>query len=198
MSEFNRFRGSSKTFLICCMPVIILYFLGVIWKMIKTDSGTKKIANISDHLLVFIRVIEYELSFTYLMYFVCIELTAFHEISFICSLCLVVLTFLICGISMLPEKVMKEGELVENEKRKYFLLVCKIANVTLCVMAFIMIFLSDMSLDIAEDIEDYISYTPKKGLYPKWAPANHPSTAAAAAATPKPAPVPKSTPASGS
>ena len=62
-----------------------------------------------------------------------------------------------------------------------------------------MIFFSDMSLDIADDIEDYIGYTPKKGIYPKWAPGNDPSKipAPVVPATPAPAPVPKSTSASG-
>ena len=41
MSEFLRFRGSSKFFLIIFMPIIFLYFLGHIIKMIMTDSETK-------------------------------------------------------------------------------------------------------------------------------------------------------------
>ncbi len=33
-----------------------------------------------------------------------------------------------------------------------------------------MIFTSDMSLDIATDIEDYIGYAPKPGVYPYYPP----------------------------
>ena len=92
---------------------------------------------------------------------------------------------------------MKNNELVDNDKRKYFLVVCKIANVALCILAFMMIFFSDMSLDISEDIEEYIGYTPKKGVFPKWAPGNDPSKVVAPAAPAKAA-VPTSTTVGGS
>ena len=41
MSEFERFRGSSKFFLIIFMPIVILYLLGHLAKLIMTDSETK-------------------------------------------------------------------------------------------------------------------------------------------------------------
>ena len=43
MSEFERFRGSSKFFLAIWMPYIFVYLFGHIWKMIKTD-GEKKVS----------------------------------------------------------------------------------------------------------------------------------------------------------
>ena len=109
---------------------------------------------------------------------------------------------------MLPEMETDGSGGVKKSSRHYFLIVCKIANVALCILAFLMIFFSDMSLDIADDIEEYIGYTPKKGIYPKWSPGNDPSkvvadpaavaAAAAAKAAAAAAKVPKSTPASGS
>ena len=46
MTEFERYRGSSKFFLIMWMPIIIIYFLGHIIKMIMTDGETKVSANV--------------------------------------------------------------------------------------------------------------------------------------------------------
>ena len=131
MSEFLRFRGSSKFFLIIFMPIIFLYFLGHIIKMIMTDSETKKIANVHDKLLAFMRIIEIDLSFTFLIYFICIEMTAFHEFTAICSIALVCLTFLLCLAHMLPEST--EGQ---KTGKRFFKLVCKIANVSLCILGF--------------------------------------------------------------
>lgn len=53
-SEFNRYRGSSKTFLILCMPVVILFLVGHIIKMAMTDGGTIRMANISDKVALFL------------------------------------------------------------------------------------------------------------------------------------------------
>ena len=127
-------------------------------------------ANINDKLATFIRVIEYELSFTYTMYFICIELTSFHIFSSICSIGLLVLTVFLVGVQTLPETIVKDGEEVPNEKRKWFIILFKVMNVGLCFMAFFMLFSSDMSLDIATDIEDYIGYVPKAGVYPYYPP----------------------------
>ena len=82
---------------------------------------------------------------------------------------------------MMAENI-ESGNGIRSNKRHYFLIVCKVANVALCVLAFLMIFFSDMSLDIADDIEDYIGSKPKKGVYPNWIPDKKPDPAAEAAA----------------
>ena len=53
MSEFERFRGSSKFFLAIWMPYIFVYLFGHIWKMIKTD-GEKKVSILFLYFHIFI------------------------------------------------------------------------------------------------------------------------------------------------
>ena len=40
-SEFDRYRGSSKFFIIIVAPVIIIYFMGHVVRMFMTDGETK-------------------------------------------------------------------------------------------------------------------------------------------------------------
>lgn len=41
MSQFGRFRGSSKAFLILMFPVYILYGLAMLLKLFKTEGESK-------------------------------------------------------------------------------------------------------------------------------------------------------------
>jgi hypothetical protein len=151
-SEFRRYRGSSKAFLILCMPVVILFLVGHIIKMTMTDGGTVRMANISDKLALFLQVVEKELSFTYLMYFIAIELCSFHEFTTVCSACLIALTFLLCFAYALPDSLHTRNGIINNVKKRKIMLALKTANVCLTVFAFLVIFASDMHLDIATDI----------------------------------------------
>ena len=40
-SEFDRYRGSSKFFIIVISPIIFIYFLGHVVRMFMTDGETK-------------------------------------------------------------------------------------------------------------------------------------------------------------
>ena len=97
-----------------------------------------------DKLLLFMRIVEIDMSFSYLIYFICIEYTAFHEFTFICSVCLFVVTFLLAFAHMLPETT--DG--LKTTKR-FFVLLCKTANVALTILGFFQIFISDGSFDVA-------------------------------------------------
>ena len=110
-------------------------------------------ANINDKLLVFMRVIEIDMSYTYLIYFILIEMTALHEFAFLCSVGVQVVTFILVCASMWPEST--EGA---SRVKKLFLVAGKIANVALTIVAFFQIFLSDHSFDIKEDIEEFLGY----------------------------------------
>ena len=43
----------------------------------------------------------------------------------------------------------------EMKKKHWMLLGCKVANVTLTILAFMSLFISDMYFDIAEDLKEY-------------------------------------------
>ena len=98
----------------------------------------------------FLRVVEIDMSYTFLIYFICIECTAFHEFASICSTIVVALSFVFTWVHSWNGKD-------ENAKRRkhWFLLGCKLANVTLTILGFFQLFIADMNFDIADDIKDY-------------------------------------------
>jgi len=97
------------------------------------------------------RIIEIDFSFSYLIYFVAIELTSFHEFMTICSIILFCFTFLLIIAHMLPDDT--EGK---KTAKRLLIFICKLANVVLTILAFIQIFISDWSFDIKEDMEEYL------------------------------------------
>eukprot|EP00355_Strombidium_rassoulzadegani_P008455 CAMPEP_0168626148 /NCGR_PEP_ID=MMETSP0449_2-20121227/10455_1 /TAXON_ID=1082188 /ORGANISM="Strombidium rassoulzadegani, Strain ras09" /LENGTH=113 /DNA_ID=CAMNT_0008668079 /DNA_START=89 /DNA_END=427 /DNA_ORIENTATION=+ len=110
------------------------------------SDGESKVANIHSVFLCFMRVVEIEMSFSFLIYFIQVEMTSYHEFSFIFSCVLVGLTFVFTFAHSLPEKTDAQ------KNRKLFLkLVCKITNVALTVLGFFQIFISDLYFDIGED-----------------------------------------------
>ena len=100
------------------------------------------------------RVVEIDMCFTFLMYFICIFTVSFHEFTAICGICVVVLTFLMTIAHILPENT--EGQ---KTGKRFFKFICKVGNVALTVLAFFQIFISDMSFDIKGDIEAWVGYT---------------------------------------
>ena len=108
-------------------------------------------ANVHDKLLLFMRVIETDFSFTYLIFFIAIEMTAFHEFMTICSCVLFGVTFAMVFAQMLSETTEKQKNF-----KKFLVLIFKLANVTLTILAFIQLFISDGSFDIAEDLTAFI------------------------------------------
>ena len=106
-------------------------------------------------LLAFMRVIEIDMAFPLLIYFIMIEMTAFHEFAFFTSIVLVINCFLLSLIVSLPNEIGDEGDKRKNTTKHFFKVVCKVLNVALTVFAFIQIFISDHSFDIKEDLEIY-------------------------------------------
>jgi hypothetical protein len=100
------------------------------------------------------------------MYFIAIELCSFHEFTTVCAACLIFLTVLLCFAYALPDQLRTRNGIINNEKKRKIMLALKITNVSLTVFAFLVIFASDMHLDIATDIQDYIGYKPSPGVYP--------------------------------
>ena len=88
--------------------------------------------------------------YTYLIYYIAIECSAFHEFAAICSCVVVALTFVFTYIHAMSE----ETEAQRNRKH-WLLLMCKVANVTCTILGFIQIFNADMYFDIGEDIAAY-------------------------------------------
>ena len=118
------------------------------------------------------RVVEIDLSFPYLIYFIAIEMTSFHEFMAICSIVLQVISWILILGHFLPES----SEAMKNGK-KFLILVSKIGVVTCTILAFIQIFISDGSFDIQEDLVDYgyISKYTSPGVY-TWKPTMFPVT----------------------
>ena len=77
------------------------------------------------------RVVEIDLSFTFLIYFIAIQMSSFHEFMAICSVVVCLLPYLLTIAHCLPEGT--EGQ--KNGKR-FFKVVLKIANVACTVLAF--------------------------------------------------------------
>ena len=95
----------------------------------------------------FLRVVSVDMAYTFLIYFILVECTAFHEFSAICSVVLVLLPFAFTFAHSRP--VTNEAS---KSKKHWILLICKLANVVLGVLGFIQLFSADMYFDIAEDI----------------------------------------------
>ena len=116
------------------------------------------------------RVIEIDMSFPYLIYFVAIEMTSFHEFMSICGVCLIVNNFLMIVGHMLPDNT--EGQ---KTAKRFIIIICKLANVVLTILAFFQILISDLSFDIQEDISEFLGTDVQKGYV--WKPSAN-STAA--------------------
>lgn len=104
-----------------------------------------------EFLYCYMRVIEYDMSFPYLIYFINIELTAFHALAGVCSVCIVVNTFLLTFAHCMAVDTEEK-----KSKQSGALIVCKLANVVLTVLAFLQIFYADLHFDIGDDITAYM------------------------------------------
>ena len=82
---------------------------------------------------LFKRIFETDLFYSYLIYYVAIGIGAMYEFLFICSFCLILVTALLVF-----------AHLKKNQK---LILIGKIANVGLTVVAFINIFACDLYYD---------------------------------------------------
>ena len=56
----------------------------------------------NDKLLAFLRVIEIDMAFPFLIYFIMIEMIALHEFGVICGIILVINSFMLSFANMLP------------------------------------------------------------------------------------------------
>ena len=45
-TKFERYRGSSKYFLALSFPIVLIYMIGHLLRLFKTDGEKKKVANI--------------------------------------------------------------------------------------------------------------------------------------------------------
>ena len=107
-------------------------------------------ANIGAALQCFLKVVSVDMSYTFLIYFICIECTAFHEFTAICSVGVVVLAFAFTFAHSRPAT-----DEASSKKKHWMLLACKLCNVALTVIGFFSLFSADMYFDIAEDIKEY-------------------------------------------
>ena len=87
------------------------------------------------------------MSFPFLMQFIQIEMTAFHEFSLILALALVINTFLLTyTYSKQPEN---DGQ---KKKLALYKILGKMINVAVTALSFMQLFISDYSFDIGEDV----------------------------------------------
>ena len=63
--------------------------------------------NINDKLAAFMRVVEIDMCYSYLMYFILITMSSFHEVPAILSFVLVIDTFLLTHAHCMPELTQK-------------------------------------------------------------------------------------------
>ena len=86
------------------------------------------------------KVIEIDMSYSYLIYFVAIEMTAYHEFAAICSVCLWVVTGWLIYWHMQDETITKEDQngkkVLKNENKRRGLILGKFANCVLTILAF--------------------------------------------------------------
>ena len=78
------------------------------------------------------RIIEIDMAFPYLIYFIAIETISYHELMSICGIVLVVNTFLLIMGHMLPDNTPEKEQV-----KKFWIFVCKLGNVVLTILAFI-------------------------------------------------------------
>ena len=116
------------------------------------------------------KVIEFDMSYSYLIYFICVEMTAFHEFAAICCICLWVVTVWLVYWHMQEETIITDNKNgskeAKNDKKRLALIIGKFANVALTVLAFFQILISDLGFDIAEDVEEALGSAPNKTIYP--------------------------------
>ena len=105
-------------------------------------------ANIHGYFLCFLRTVEIDMSFPFLIYFIAIEMVAMKVFLSLCAFGLVLNTFILTGGHIMPERTESE-----KNKKKFVLCLGKLINIGLTIMAFICIFASDLSFDIATDID---------------------------------------------
>ena len=77
------------------------------------------------------RVVEIDFSFSYLIYFLCVELTAFHEFASICATIMVVNTFLLTFAHLLPTETEADRTKAQGAK-----LILKLVNVATTIIGF--------------------------------------------------------------
>ena len=113
----------------------------------------------SSLVLCFMRVVENDMSFSYLIYFTAISMVSFRAFMCICGVVLIINTFaLTYAHSIAPADKDKQAEepranwTPQMRKHKNLLLACKFTNVALTIIAFLSIFVSKLSFDIGEDI----------------------------------------------
>merc|ERR1711908_236638 len=144
-SEFNRFRGSSKYYLVLHFLNMTIYNFGVVLQMFKTEHGIKKMGNIPAFLACFMKVCEREMLFTFLMHFICILTVSFHIFGALISTITAGLPYALVLTYMMPD----------GDSRKNRLLIFEGINVAIVFCNFMMLFASDMYFDIAEDLEEW-------------------------------------------
>ena len=118
----------------------------------------QSMANINSYLACFIRVVETEMSFTFLIWFICVQSVSFHVFSAIAGLFVFLLPFYLTYCYSLDENDPDQDQAVQetrSNKRDLMLFFGKIANVGLTGLGFFSLFISNFYFDIAEDIKAY-------------------------------------------
>ena len=96
------------------------------------------------------------MAFPFLIYFVAIEMTAFHVFAAICSTVLVVNAFaLTYAHTITPEESGDPSYQRDFDKAKKLKLLFKLVNVVCTILGFMQIFIADHSFDIYYDILNY-------------------------------------------
>ncbi|CDW79325.1 UNKNOWN [Stylonychia lemnae] len=130
MSEFDRFRGSSKAFIVFMLFIFLLYAAIIMIRMIKVKGDKNKIPVMPAFFEAYKRVFEVDMMYSFLVYFMAISLGTMYE--FLCIFGIVLI-----GISVL----LTIAHLKDHRKLK---LIAKIANFSLTVIGFLNIFINDM------------------------------------------------------
>eukprot|EP00347_Sterkiella_histriomuscorum_P003498 403364069 len=130
MSEFDRFRGSSKAFLVCMLFLQMFYAAIMIIRMLKTKGDLSKTPVMPPILEAYKRIFETDMLYSFLVYFMAISLGTMYEFLFIFG-------FVLIGFSFL----LTIAHIKNNRKLR---IVGKIGNVALTIIAFINIFANDM------------------------------------------------------
>ena len=107
------------------------------------------IASVHDKLLLFMRVVEIDMCFPFLVYFMAIEMSCFHEITSLVGTVLAVNTFLLC-----IAHAMDASNDAAKAKKTKLVAFAKLINVVCTIYGFLTILISDQSFDISEDIAE--------------------------------------------